>query len=126
MNAFMKLTAAALGAASIAGGVAMAQDMSSKDPYANPDTANYGTPPGAPLKRDGSLHADPTPPVATDSAATDTSTTTTTTSSTTWNNPPAAAPAPAAPVAPVADTSTAPTDTASAVDTTPAPRPDRN
>ena len=123
MNAFMKLTAAALGAASIAGGVAVAQDTSSKDPYANSDTANYGTPPGAPLKRDGSLRADPTAPVVTDSAATDTSTTTTTTSSTTWNNPPAATPAPAAPVA---DTSTAPTDTAPAVDTTPAPRADRN
>jgi len=123
MNAFMKLTAAALGAASIAGGVAVAQDTSSKDPYANPDTANYGTPPGAPLKRDGSLRADPKAPVVTDSAATDSSTTTTTTTSTTWNNPPAAAPAPAAPVA---DTSTAATDTAPAVDTTPAPRADRN
>ena len=124
MNAFMKLTAVALSAASIAGGVAVAQDTSSKDPYANPDTANYGTPPGAPLKRDGSLRADPKAPVVTDSAATDSSTTTTTTtSSTTWNNPPAAAPAPAAPVA---DTSTTTADTAPAVDTTPAPRPDRN
>jgi len=122
MNAFMKLTAVALSAASIAGGVAVAQDTSSKDPYANPDTANYGTPPGAPLKRDGSLRADPKAPVVTDSAATDSSTTTTTTSSTTWNNPPAADPAPASPVA---DTST-PTDTAPAVDTTPAPRADRN
>jgi hypothetical protein len=121
MNAFMKLTAAALGAASIAGGVAVAQDTSSKDPYANPDTVNYGTPPGAPLKRDGSLHADPKAPVVTDSAATDSSTTTTTTTSTTWNNPPAAAPA-----APVADTSTTTADAAPAVDTTPAPRPDRN
>ena len=120
MNAFMKLTAAALGAASIAGGVAVAQDTSSKDPYANPDTANYGTPPGAPLKRDGSLRADPKAPVVTDSAAADSSTTTTTTTSTTWNNPPAAAPAP------VADTSTTTTDTAPAVDTTPAPRADRN
>jgi len=124
MNAFMKLTAVALSAASIAGGVAVAQDTSSKDPYANPDTANYGTPPGAPLKRDGSLRADPKAPVVTDSAATDSSTTTTTTSSTTWNNPPAADPAPA-PAAPVADTSTT-TDTAPAVDTTPAPRADRN
>ena len=124
MNAFMKLTAVALSAASIAGGVAVAQDTSSKDPYANPDTANYGTPPGAPLKRDGSLRADPKAPVVTDSAAMDSSsTTTTTTSSTTWNNPPAAAPAPAAPVA---DTSTTTTDTAPAVDTTPAPRADRN
>ncbi len=127
MNAFMKLTAAALGAASIAGGVAVAQDMSSKDPYASPDTANYGTPPGAPLKRDGSLRADPNAPVATDSAATDSSSTTTTTtsSSTTWTNPPAATPAPAAPVA---DTSTTTTDAAPAVDTTPtpAPRADRN
>ena len=123
MNAFMKLTAVALSAASIAGGVAVAQDTSSKDPYANPDTANYGTPPGAPLKRDGSLRADPKAPVVTDSAATDSSTTTTTTTSTTWNNPPAAAPAPAAPVA---DTTATTTDAAPAVDTTPAPRTDRN
>lgn len=120
MNAFMKLTAVALGAASIAGGVAVAQDTSSKDPYANGETANYGTPPGAPLKRDGSLRADPTAPVVTNSAAMDSSSTTTTTRGTTWNNPPAATPAPAAPMA---DTST---DTAPAVDTTSAPRPDRN
>ena len=120
MNAFMKLTAVALSAASIAGGVAMAQDMSSNGQDARPDTANYGTPPGAPLKRDGSLSADPKAPVVIDSATTDSSsTTTTTTSSTTWNNPPAAAPAP------VADTSTT-ADTAPAVDTTPAPRADRN
>ena len=109
---------------SIAGGVAVAQSSSTSNDDARSQTANYGTPPGAPLKRDGSLHADPKAPVVTDSAATDSSsTTTTTTSSTTWNNPPAAAPAPAAPVA---DTSTTPTDTAPAVDTTPAPRADRN
>ena len=60
MNTFTKLTALALTAASIAGGVAVAQDTSSantKDKYTNSDTANYGTPPGAALKRDGSLRA---------------------------------------------------------------------
>ena len=121
MNAITKLAAAALGAMSIAGGVAVAQSASTQD--ARPDTANYGTPPGAPLKRDGSLSADPVAKAPVTSAATDTSSsTTTTTSSTTWNNPPAAAPAAAAPVAaaPAPDMSS---DTASA---TPQPRADRN
>ncbi len=121
MNTMMKLAAAALGAASIAGGVAVAQDASSKDPYAHPDTANYGTPPGAPLKRDGSLRADPKAAPLASPAATDTSSTTTTTSTTTT-------------VAPAADTpsSTMTTDTSAApvaappVEDTPAPRPDRN
>ncbi len=118
MNAITKLAAAALGALSIAGGVAVAQDTSNKDPYAHPDTANYGTPPGAPLKRDGSLRADPTPVApATSAMTTDTSSTTTTTSSTT------AAPA-------VTDTSTASppaADTAAPVaDTSLQPRADRN
>ena len=73
MNAMMKLTAAALGALSIAGGVAVAQGTSaSSDNDARSDTANYGTPPGAALKRAGSLSADPKPtatlraPVTTD------------------------------------------------------------
>ena len=120
MNAITKLTAAALGALSIAGGVAVAQSASSDDGRAQ--TANYGTPPGAPLKRDGSLSADPVVKAPVTSAATDSSSTTTTTSSTTWNKPPAAAPAAAAPVAaaPAPDMSS---DTASA---TPQPRADRN
>ena len=123
MNAIMKLTAAALATLSIAGGVAVAQSASPDDGRAQ--TANYGTPPGAPLKRDGSLSADPTPapvtPAATDMSS---SNTTTTTSTTTWNNPPAATPTPA-PVAaaPAADTST---DTTTTVDNTPQPRADRN
>ena len=120
MNTMMKLAAAALGAASIAGGVAVAQDASSKDPYAHPDTANYGTPPGAPLKRDGSLRADPKAAPLASPAATDTSTTTTTSTTTS--------------VAPAADTSssTMTTDTSAApvaappVEATPAPRRDRN
>ena len=119
MNTFTKLTALALTAASIAGGVAVAQDTSSaatKDKYTNSDTANYGTPPGAPLKRDGSLRADPTAPAATNAAAMDSSSTTTTTTSTTTADP---APVAAAPV----DTSSDSTTTA---DATPAPRPDRN
>jgi hypothetical protein len=124
MNTFTKLAVAALGAASIAGGVAFAQETqstnSSKDPNADPATANYGTPPGAPLKRDGSLHADEAPmasPVATDSSST-----TTTTNTTTWNTP-AAEPAPVATAAPepaAANTAAAPADTSLR------PRADRN
>ena len=124
MKAITKLTAVALSAMSIAGGVALAQTAAS-DEDGRAQTANYGTPPGAPLKRDGSLSADPVvkttvTPVATDSS----STTTTTTQTTTYDNPPAAAPVAEAPVAatPAPDTSasTAP------VDDTPAPRADRN
>jgi hypothetical protein len=118
MNTMMKLAAAALGAASIAGGVAVAQDVNSKDPYAHPDTANYGTPPGAPLKRDGSLRADPTPaPVASPMTSDTTSSSTASTSSnTTWNAAPAAAPAPV-------DTTA---DTTTTADTSLSPRADRN
>jgi hypothetical protein len=118
MNAIMKLTAAALGAMSIAGGVAVAQSASPDDGRAQ--TANYGTPPGAPLKRDGSLSADPVVKTQAPAAADTSSTTTTTTNSTTWNNPPAAAPVADTPVAaaPAPDTTTA--------DATPQPRADRN
>ncbi len=124
MNAMMKLTAAALGAMSIAGGVALAQTTSTDPNDGRTATANYGTPPGAPLKRDGSMRTDPTPATPVTDTATDTSSTTrTTTSSTTWNNPPAA---PAATdnsmAAPAPDTSASTTTT----DTTPAPRADRN
>ena len=126
MNALTKLAAVALGALSIAGGVAVAQSTAN-DEDGRAATANYGTPPGAPLKRDGSLSADPVvqqqaAPVATDSS----STTTTTSQTTTWTNPPAAAPvaeAPAPAPAPVADTSS---DTTTTADATPAPRADRN
>lgn len=125
MNAFMKLTAVALGAASIAGGVAVAQSTSTDPNDGRAQTANYGTPPGAPLKRDGSLSADPAVTAPATTTATDTSSTTqTTTSTTNWNNPPAAAPAAAEPVA----AAPAPSDT-STDNTTPAytaPRADRN
>ena len=122
MNIFTKLTVAALGAASIAGGVALAQESqstnSSKDPYANPATANYGTPPGAPLKRDGSLHADPRPARLAAPIATDTSSTSTT-STTTYVEP--AAPASATAMQPAStDTAMAPADTSLQ------PRTDRN
>ena len=121
MNSMMKLAAAALGAMSIAGGVAVAQDTSSKDPYAHPDTANYGTPPGAPLKRDGSLRADPKPaPVATPMTSdTSSSTSTSSTRTTTYD-----APAPVAAPAPVDSTAAAPVNTAT--DTSLQPRADRN
>jgi len=124
MNAIMKLAAVALGAVSIAGGVAVAQNTTTDPNDGRADTANYGTPPGAPLKRDGSLGADPKATVPATSAATDTSSTTrtTTTSTTNWNNPPAAAPAAAEPLAATpADTSTDNTTTAYAK-----PRADRN
>ena len=104
MNSITKLAAAALGALSIAGGVAVAQGSSSTDD-ARSETANYGTPPGAPLKRDGSLRADPTP-VATTSAPVTTDKTskiTTTTTSSTTTPPVADTPS----TAPVVDTSTA-------------------
>ena len=98
MNAITKLTAAALGAMSIAGGIAMAQAPSSQDPNdGRTATANYGTPPGAPLKRDGSLSADPvvkTPAATVDDTSSTTRTTTTTTN---YDNPPAAAPVAATP-----------------------------
>jgi hypothetical protein len=123
MNTIMKLTAAALGAASIAGGVAVAQSTTADPNDHRAETANYGTPPGAPLKRDGSLGSEPekTAPAA---AATDTSSTTstTTTSTTNWNNPPAAAPAATEPVA-ATPSYTATDNTTTAYK---APRADRN
>ena len=122
MNAIMKLTAAALATMSIAGGVAVAQSASPDDGRAQ--TANYGTPPGAPLKRDGSLSADPVVTTPAPAAATDSSSTTTTTQSTTWNNPPAAAPVADAPVA--AAPAPAPAPDTTTADTTPQPRADRN
>jgi hypothetical protein len=118
MNSMMKLTAAALGALSIAGGVAVAQDNSTSDEDARSQTANYGTPPGAPLKRDGSLGADPklTTTIGAPATVDTTSTTTSSTATTTT-------------VAPAADTSSAApaTDTStSAADVPPQPRADRN
>ena len=117
MNAIMKLTVVTIGALSIAGGAAFAAKV---DANTNPDTANYGTPPGAALKRDGSLSstgktAVPAPRAAT----TDMSTTRTVTDTSVINNaatagsttmePAAVAPAPAPAPAPAL-----------------APRPDRN
>ena len=97
MHALTKLAGVAIGAVSVVAVVAVAQPNASTESTMNPATANYGTPPGAPLKRDGSLSADP---VVTTPAATvgDTSSTTrTTTTTTNWNNPPAAAPVAAEP-----------------------------
>ncbi len=118
MNAMMKLTAAALGALSIAGGVAVAQGTSTtSDNEARSNTANYGTPPGAPLKRDGSLSADPKP-TATMSAPVTTDTTSTVTTNTTST---AAAPVVETPRAAPVATSSAPI-----ANTTMRPRADRN
>ena len=112
MNTLIKLAAVALSAAGIAGGVAVAQTTNTNDEDGRAQTANYGTPPGAPLKRDGSLSADPKP-AATVAApmANDTSTSTT--------MAPAADTSSASP-APAADTSS------SASDTSMQPRADRN
>jgi cytoskeletal protein RodZ len=116
MNTLTKLAVAALGAAGVAGGVALAQETqstySSKDPNADPNSANYGTPPGAPLKRDGSLRADQASAPMASPATTDSSSSTTTTTTTTSTTP-AAEPAPAATPAAPADIS-------------PPPRADRN
>ncbi len=101
---------------SIAGGVAVAQSSSTSNDDARSQTANYGTPPGAPLKRDGSLSADPKA-TTTMGAPVTADTTSTTTSSTTTS------------VAPVADTSsTAPAaDTSTrTADASMHPRADRN
>lgn len=125
MNTFMKLTVAALGAASIAGGVALAQDASTstlnsstaKNYDGRSDTANYGTPAGAPLKRDGSLSADPKPAMVAAPMTDSSSTTTTTTQTTTMDAAPAPAPMVDAAPAPTSDMATEPA---------PAPRADRN
>lgn len=127
MNAITKLTAAALGAMSIAGGVAVAQSANDNPNDGRAQTANYGTPPGAPLKRDGSLSADPVVKPAPMTSTDTSSTTRTTTSTTNWNNPPAAAPVATEPAvvtpAPAATTDTT-TDTSSTAYTR--PRADRN
>jgi hypothetical protein len=127
MNAITKLTAAALGAMSIAGGVALAQAPSAEDPNdGRTATANYGTPPGAPLKRDGSLSADPVVKTTTPAATVgDTSSTTrTTTTTTNYDNPPAAAPVVTEPVAATPAPSYTATDNTSTTYTK--PRADRN
>ena len=113
MNAITKLSAVAIAVCGIAGGVAVAQQNTGTEATMNPATANYGTPPGAPLKRDGSLAASgaATGTVTDDSAA---STTTTTTTSTDTSS----APAPAAVDNGAPDTSSA--------EPAPAPRVDRN
>jgi len=80
MKAITKLTLAALGAASLAGGVALAQNAQpgsqsgAQGQPINPETANYGTPAGAPLKRDGSLSADSPPPANAGAGSTNSST----------------------------------------------------
>lgn len=123
MNALTKLAVAALSAAGIAGGVAVAQTAAPNPTGVDgrQDTANYGTPPGAPLKRDGSLQGDaiqPAAPMAADSTSTMTTTTTDTTTT------------PAAPVADTSSTVVAPAADTAAQDTSsdamPQPRTDRN
>jgi len=82
MKAITQLAAVALGAMSIAAGVAVAQANAGTESTMNPDTANYGTPPGAPLKRDGSLSASGVATgTVTDNTSSTSSTTTTTSSS---------------------------------------------
>ena len=122
MNAMMKLTATALGALSIAGGVAVAQGSSTaSDNDARSDTANYGTPPGAPLKRDGSLSADPKPTTTTTTISAPVTTDTTSTTTTTTAAAPAVDTSSAAPVI-----TPAPANSAPIADTSMQPRADRN
>ncbi len=115
MNSITKLAAVALGALSIAGGIAVAQDNSTSND-ARSDTANYGTPPGAPLKRDGSLSADPKLTASMNAPVTSgtTSTTTRTDSAT------------AAPVTDTSSTARAADTSTSTTVTSPQPRADRN
>ena len=108
MNTIMKLTAAALGALSIAGGVAVAQGTSTSSDDARSQTANYGTPPGAPLKRDGSLSADPKATTTISAPATTSTTTTSNSTTTTAAAPPADTSRPAPIATPAADTSLKP------------------
>ena len=122
MNAITKLAGVAIGAVSIVAVVAVAQPNTGTESTMNPATANYGTPPGAPLKRDGSLSAsgvatgtvDTTQAPATSSTSTSSSTETTTTT---------AAPAPAPATSEQAATSST-TDTSAKPALT--PRADRN
>ncbi len=115
MNALTKLTALALTAAGIAGGVAVAQTTSpATDEDGRAQTANYGTPPGAPLKRDGSLSADPTPaPAAAKTMGAPAADTSATAPAADMSSP-----------APMADT--AAVDNTSPPADAPAPRADRN
>jgi hypothetical protein len=121
MTPITKLTAVALSAMSIAGGVAVAQTAMDPKQADNPATANYSISPGSNLKRDASLSGPDKPANATSQSSTDTSRTWNSTTTTTTEAAPVA-PAEPAPVAaaPVADTST------TVADSTPAPRADRN
>ena len=114
MNAITKLSAVAIAVCGIAGGVAVAQQNTGNESTMNPATANYGTPPGAPLKRDGSLSASGVATGTVDNSAMSTTTTTTSTDTST-----SAAPAPA-----VIDNTA--TDNSASTEPAPAPRADRN
>ena len=115
MNAITKLSAVAIAVCGIAGGVAVAQQNTGTESTMNPATANYGTPPGAPLKRDGSLSASGVATGTVDNGAATTTTTTTTSTDTSTS----AAPAPA-----VVDNTA--TDNSASTEPAPAPRADRN
>ncbi len=93
MNAITKLAGVAIGAVSVVAVVAVAQPNASTESTMNPATANYGTPPGAPLKRDGSLSASGAEAGTVDTTQAPATTSTTTTSSTQTTTTPAA-PAP--------------------------------
>ena len=91
MKAITRLAAVALGAMGIAAGVAVAQANAGTEATMNPDTANYGTPTGAPLKRDGSLSASGVATgVVTDTGASSTSTSSAPSSDTNGAMPPRA------------------------------------
>jgi len=126
MHAITKLAGVAIGAVSVIAAVAVAQPNAGTESTMNPDTANYGTPAGAPLKRDGSLSASgvATGTVDTTQAPATASTTTTTSSMQTSTTP--AAPAPVA--APSDQSTAASTTETNTAATSPAltPRADRN
>jgi len=96
MNAIIKLAGVAIGAMSVIAVVAVAQPNASTESTMNPATANYGTPPGAPLKRDGSLSASGVATGTVNSMqapATSSTSTSSSTETTTTSVAPAAAPA---------------------------------
>ena len=123
MNALTKLAGVAIGAASVVAVVAVAQPNTGTESTMNPATANYGTPPGAPLKRDGSLSAS-----GVESGVVGTTQAPVTTTSTTSSTQSTTTPAAPAPVVNNDQSTAASTTETSTAGTSPAlsPRADRN
>ena len=94
MNAIIKLAGVAIGAMSVIVVVAVAQPNAGTESTMNPATVNYGTPPGAPLKRDGSLSASGVATGTVNSMQAPATSSTSTSSSTEMTTTTTAAPAP--------------------------------